>query len=211
MATIIPNARGGKIVSYKFRAFLGRDETGKQITRYSTWPVPEDMSPTKGRRAAEKVAELWEKQAHFEYAQDVQNPERVKAREIEKDRTPFSSFVLNDWFPICIDNGEHKPKTVSFYNDTVKNLVVYFGRTPLQKITAIAIQKFIIYLRTEKGFAPQTVHHHYRTLNMIFAYARKQEIILKNPMDKVDPPKLAKKQVDALSPEAAKELFLCVK
>lgn len=207
MATIISNARGGKIVSYKFRAFLGRDETGKQITRYSTWPVPEDMSPTKGRRAAEKVAELWEKQAHFEYAQDVQNPERVKAREIEKDRTPFSSFVLNDWFPICIDNGEHKPKTVSFYNDTVKNLVVYFGRTPLQKITAIAIQKFIIYLRTEKGFAPQTVHHHYRTLNMIFAYARKQEIILKNPMDKVDPPKLAKKQVDALSPEAAKNFF----
>ncbi len=207
MATIIPNARGGKIVSYKFRAFLGRDETGKQITRYSTWPVPEDMSPTKGRRAAEKAAELWEKQAQFEYAQDVQNPERVKAREIEKDRTPFSSFVLNDWFPICIDNGEHKPKTVSFYNDTVKNLVAYFGRTPLQKITAIAIQKFIIYLRTEKGFAPQTVHHHYRTLNMIFAYAQKQEIILKNPMDKVDPPKLAKKQVDALSPEAAKNFF----
>ena len=68
MATIIPNARGGKIVSYKFRAFLGRDETGKQITRYSTWPVPEDMSPTKGRRAAEKAAELWEKQAQFEYA-----------------------------------------------------------------------------------------------------------------------------------------------
>lgn len=65
MATIIPNARGGKIVSYKFRAFLGRDETGKQITRYSTWPVPEDMSPTKGRRAAKKAAELWEKQAQF--------------------------------------------------------------------------------------------------------------------------------------------------
>ena len=39
---------------------------------------------------------------------------------------------------------------------------------------------------------------------MIFTYAQKQKIILKNPMDKVDPPKLAKKQVDALSPEAAK-------
>lgn len=207
MATIIPNARGGKIVSYKFRAFLGRDETGKQITRYSTWPVPEDMSPTKGRRAAEKAAELWEKQAQFEYAQDAQNPERVKAREIERTRTPFSSFVLNDWFPICIDNGEHKPKTISFYNDTIKNITAYFGQNPLQQITAIDIQKFIIYLRTEKSFAPQTVHHHYRTLNMIFAYAQKQEIILKNPMDKVDPPKLAKKQIDAFSPEAAKVFF----
>ena len=42
---------------------------------------------------------------------------------------------------------------------------------------------------------------------MIFAYAQKQEIILKKPMDKVDPPKLAKKQVDALSPETAKNFF----
>ena len=45
---------------------------------------------------------------------------------------------------------------------------------------------------------------------MIFAYAQKQEIILKNPMDKVDPPKLAKKQVDALSPEAAKNFFFAL-
>lgn len=42
---------------------------------------------------------------------------------------------------------------------------------------------------------------------MIFAYAQKQEIILKNPMDKVDPPKLAKKQIDAFSPESAKVFF----
>ena len=207
MATIIPNEKGGKIISYKFRAFLGRDEKGKQIARYLTWTVPEDMSPAKGRRAAEKAAELWEKQVQFEYEQDVHNPERVKAREIERTRTPFSPFVLNDWFPICIDNGEHKPKTVSFYNDTVKNIVAYFEKIPLQQITAIDIQRFIIYLRTERGFAPQTVHNHYRTLNMIFAYAQKQEIILKNPMDKVDPPKLVKKPVDAFSPEAAATFF----
>ena len=53
MATIIPNEKGGKIISYKFRAFLGRDEKGKQIARYLTWTVPENMSPAKGRRAAE--------------------------------------------------------------------------------------------------------------------------------------------------------------
>ena len=143
----------------------------------------------------------------MEYKRDLLDPERVKAREIERTRTPFSPFVLNDWFPICIDNGEHKPKTVSFYNDTVKNIVAYFEKIPLQQITAIDIQRFIIYLRTERGFAPQTVHHHYRTLNMIFAYAQKQEIILKNPMDKVDPPKLVKKPVDAFSPEAAATFF----
>lgn len=207
MAAVTPNMKDGKIFSYRFRACVGRDKNNKQIFRTTTWTVPEELVPSKAERAAHKAAAQWEESARAEYKRDLLDPERVKARGIERTRTPFSSFVLNDWFPICIDNGEHKPKTVSFYNDTVKNITAYFGQNPLQQITAIDIQKFIIYLRTEKSFAPQTVHHHYRTLNMIFAYAQKQEIILKNPMDKVDPPKLAKKQIDAFSPEAAKVFF----
>lgn len=68
------------------------------------------------------------------------------------------------------------------------------------------------YLRTEhKGrfgrpLAPKTVHHQYNTLNLIFSYAEKQEIIAKNPMHKVDAPK-KKKPVDALSKEQAQHFF----
>ena len=138
--------KDGKIFSYRFRAYVGRDENNKQIFRTTTWTVPEELVPSKAERAAHKAAAQWEESARAEYKRDLLDPERVKAREIERTRTSFSSFVLNDWFPICIDNGEHKPKTVSFYNDTVKNLVAYFGRTLLQKITAISIQKLIIYL-----------------------------------------------------------------
>ena len=207
MATVTPNMKDGKIFSYRFRACVGRDKNNKQVFRTTTWTVPEELVPSKVDRTAHRAAAQWEENARAEYKRDLLDPERVKAREIERTRTPFSPFVLKDWFPICIDNGEHKPKTVSFYNDTVKNIVAYFDKIPLQQITAIDIQKFIIYLRTERGFAPQTVHHHYRTLNMIFAYAQKQEIILKNPMDKVDPPKLVKKPVDAFSPEAAATFF----
>lgn len=42
---------------------------------------------------------------------------------------------------------------------------------------------------------------------MIFAYAVRQELIVKNPMDKVDRPKLARKKVDALSQEEAEAFF----
>jgi len=117
---------------------------------------------------------------------------------------------LDEWFPICIDNGEHRPKTVAFYSGNVKNIVEYFKGYTTQQMSATDIQKFIIYLRTEKNFAPQNVHHHYRTINMIFAFAMKQEIILKNPMDKVDKPRLQKKKVDALSEEEAKEFFAAI-
>jgi integrase len=42
---------------------------------------------------------------------------------------------------------------------------------------------------------------------MIFSFAMKQELILKNPMDKVDKPKLQRHKVDALSTEEAKAFF----
>ncbi len=207
MATIIENKKNGTVVSYKFRACLGRDELGKQINRYTTWKVPEGHTPSKARKAAEKAAKQWEAEVRDEYAKDLIEPERVKQRAIERARNSFTSFVLQDWFPICIDNGERKPKTVSFYNDTTKNIVRYFDGRAIQSIVATDIQKFLIYLRTTKTFSSQNIHHHYRTLNMIFAFAIQQEIILKNPMDKVERPKVSKKKVDALSHEEAATFF----
>ena len=33
MANITPNLKDGKVISYKFRCYLGREENGKQIFR----------------------------------------------------------------------------------------------------------------------------------------------------------------------------------
>ena len=207
MATINPKTKDGKIISYKLKAYMGRDESGKQIFRCTTWQVPEDLSPSKAERAAQRAAEAWEREAKAEYLKDMEDPSRIKAREISRSKMDFVRFILEDWFPVCIDNGEHKPKTVAFYHDTTKNITAYFKGNILQKLSATDIQKFLIYLRTKKGFMPQYVHHHYRTLNMIFSFAMKQELILSNPMDKVDKPKLQKHRVEALSQEEARRFF----
>ena len=37
MATIYPNRKNGKIISVKLKAYLGRDEQGKQIFRCKNW------------------------------------------------------------------------------------------------------------------------------------------------------------------------------
>lgn len=207
MASIIPNTKDGKIISYKFKACVGRDDCGKQVFRCMTWKVPVGLGPVKAEKAAEKAAAAWEQDAKAEYEKDLLDAERARQREIAKCKTDFVYFVKNVWFPLCIEDGEHKAKTISFYNDTIKNITAYFAGRNMQKITPAEIQKFIIYLRTEKGFSPRNVHHHYRTLNMIFSYAVRQEILLKNPMDKVDPPKLTRKEIDALSQEQAADFF----
>ena len=207
MASIIPKEKDGKIISYKFKACVGRDDCGKQVFRCTTWKVPAGLVPSKAAKAAEKAAAAWEQDARAEYEKDLQDAERARQREIAKCKTDFVHFVKNVWFPICIEDGEHKPKTISFYNDTTKNITAYFAGCNMQRIAPAEIQKFLIYLRTEKGFSPRNVHHHYRTLNMIFSYAVRQDILLKNPMDKVDPPKLVRKEIDALSQEQATDFF----
>lgn len=211
MAAITPNSKNGKIISYRFRVCVGRDAEGKQLFRSTTWAIPDGLTPSKAERAARKAAEQWEKTARAEYEEDLKNPQRVKDREIDRTKTDFAAFVLEDWFPICIDNGEHKPKTVEFYGYTARAVAEHFSGRVLQKITATDIQKYIISLRTDKGFSQQTVHHYHRTLNMVFAFAMKQEIIRKNPMDKVDRPKLPRKKVDALSKEDAQRFFEAIK
>lgn len=207
MAAVTPNTKNGKIRSYRFRACVGRDKMNRQIFRSTTWSVPDGLTPSKAERSALKAAEQWEKQVRAEYEKDLKDPERVKRREIGKVQMFFADFVSRVWFPVCIDNGEHKPKTVAFYNDATKNITAYFSKAIMQEITPMDIQRFFIYLRTERGLAAQTIHHHYRTLNMIFSYAVKQELMLANPMDRVDKPKLEKKPVDALSKEDANIFF----
>ena len=54
----------------------------------------------------------------------------------------------------------------------------------------------------------KTLHHLYNTLNLIFGFAEKQELLVKNPMKLVDSPKKVKKPVDALTEEQAKKIFL---
>ena len=135
MASIIPKIKDGKIISYKFKACVGRDDCGKQVFRCMTWKVPGGLGPVKAEKVAEKAAAAWEQEAKAEYEKDLQDTERARQREIARCKTDFVHFVKKVWFPICIEDGEHKPKTISFYNDTTKNITAYFAGCNMQKIT----------------------------------------------------------------------------
>lgn len=213
MANLTANKKDGRIVSYKIKVFLGRDDKGKQIFRCTTWQVPEGLAPSKVERAAQKAAEHWEKLARIEYEKDILEPERIKQREIAKNKTLFTEFALKVWFPLCIEDGNHKHTTVNFYKHTTNRIVEYFKGRTLQSITSMDIQRYLNYLRTEyrtkQGLpiSDKTVRHTYCALVLIFAFAVEQELILKNPMDKVSCPKLAKKKVEALTQSQAQEFI----
>ena len=112
-----------------------------------------------------------------------------------------------------IRGGDAKPSTIAFYQYLSRPIADYFDGVALQEIGAIDIQKYFVYLRTEykmkngKPLSPKSLRHHYIALTSMFNYAMEQEMLAKNPMDKITPPKKDKKPVDALSKEQAVRFF----
>lgn len=212
MAAIRENKKNGKTVSYRFTVCLERDIRGKQIREYTTWKAEEGLTPPKARKAAERAADAWEQEVRAEY-QKKKALRQAYTIPAEKRQDDFTAFVNDTWLPLQVRGGNDKPTTIAFYEHMAHTITDYFQGAVLQEIGPVDIQKYLVYLRTQyksrlgKPLAPKTLRHQYATLNLIFGYAEKQEMIVKNPMDKVDAPKREKKPVDALTQEQAARFF----
>lgn len=108
MAHIRANTKNGKIVSYRFTVCLGRDCNGKQIRKYTTWPIPPDTSTAKAKKAAERAADIWEQELMNEYHKKLEAESAGKAYQIpaEKRHDDFVSFVNDVWFPLQVRDGK---------------------------------------------------------------------------------------------------------
>ena len=217
MATMIPNEKNGKTVSYKFKCCVGRDSANKQIFRCTTWKVPEGLGNVKGKKAAEKALILWEKSVKEEYQKELVDPQRRRAREISRQKTSFTDFACNTWLPLYLSREDYKEKTKAFYQHITRKITEYFNDTPIEQITVADLQKYILYLRTEyktkQGcvLAPKTIRHYHCVLSLIFDCAVELEVIINDPMEKVDAPKLTKKAIDAFTKEEVEHLFALLK
>lgn len=215
MANIRENKKNGKTVSYRFTVCLERDARGKQVRKYTTWMPPEGLTPVKAKRAAEHAAEEWEREARAEYQKEQNAIAQGLVYQLppERRKDDFVSFIENTWLPLQIRGGDNKPSTIAYYEYVSQNIKEYFAGTILQNISPACIQKYLIYLRNDfkskagKPLSAETLHHHYRVLNMMFAYAERLELISKNPMSKVDAPRRERKPVEAMNKEQAAKFF----
>lgn len=118
----------------------------------------------------------------------------------------LKEFIQNIWYPLEVDNGENKPTTLSFNCSMSKYIIDYFKEIELNAIKQTDIELCLKYYRctykkrTGKiGVSGKTLKHIYSTLKRIFNSALKRNYITINPMDSVSPPRLPRKEVEALS------------
>ena len=115
--------------------------------------------------------------------------------------------------PLRVIGGGLRPSTISMYSFLLKVILPKLGDKRITEITGIDIMKYLQYLRDEykapdgRVLSEKSVNHHFNILRNIFNYAEKQEVIQKNPIKKVDPPKLTKRPVDALTQKQAQIFF----
>ena len=207
MATISENQKEGKTVSFRIRVFFGRDENNKQIVSYSTWHIPKGMTIAKARKEVKKYAVEWEKEQRENYRK------KKYKKEDERNIVPFSSFVKDIWIPLIIEDSDRKPKTINTYKYIADKICGYFLEQDIQGITTLDLQRYIHFLQTDtnnknaKPLSRKTIRHHYCVLNMIFDFALDNEVVVKNPMVKVKPPKMEKKRVEAFTKEEARKML----
>jgi len=164
-----------------------------------TWYPPDGMTNSKIKKAAQLAADVWEQDVRQSFNQEHE----TETQEISV--YTFDGFVNDVWLPLSVNDGSLRPSTVSFYNNILKNILPYFQGVPINEITGVNISEYLSWLRNDyrtakkKPLSEKSVKHHYNVLRVIFNYAERQDIIVANPLKKVDAPKVSQKPIDALS------------
>ena len=216
IASITERKKKNGAISFKFRACLGRDENGKQFFKATTWEPPEGLSPVKARKMAEAEAERWEQEIRNNGSAPkgtYTTPPPVPLPPQTPEKETFRYFAQQVWMPLKVVGGGLRPSTIAMYTFILRIILPKLGDKRIKEITGVDIMRYLQYLRDEYRtpdggrLAAKSIKHHFNILRIIFNYAERLDYIEKNPIKKVDPPKLTRRPVEALTPEQAKHFF----
>lgn len=100
-------------------------------------------------------------------------------------------------------------RTVQYYKDTVSRTLEAIGK-PYTQITADDIRYYLAVRVARDGVSKTTANNERRNLSAFYAWLQKEEILLKNPMNKIEAIKETKKKKKAFEQiEIEKMRFAC--
>ena len=209
MASVKPNynKKTGEIISYRFRACLGRDDfTGKQEFTTKTVPAPVGLTPAKALKQMQTEADVWENE--------------IRKGNAPAKRDSFRFFIEEQFIPVHVCNGKHSPATVKFYKDICEKLVERFGTKNLDAVKSIDIERYLVDLTKQKykrgkngpeqAYSATYINHFRRVLTVAFDFAERHGLIERNPMRFISAVKSERKEVDFLTKEEALKFLACL-
>lgn len=168
---------------------LGRDESGKRIKQYRTYPT------LAAARAGLK---------DFHAGRERQEAE--EAREAAPRET-----LLADWLTYWMEaivRPNRAETTVYAYQKIIDNHIgPALGEIPLRKLTPKVIQQYYTQTQQDAGLSSNTMRRHHDLLSSALRSAVRQDMLPASPMDRVEPPRSRLKEASFYDNQELKELY----
>ena len=166
---------------------LGKDKEGKRVKRYQTY-----------RTLYAARAGLRNFLTHRE----------------EELRTPKHDLTLADWLESWMENIVRPTRaetTVYAYQKIIDNHInPAMGNVPLVRLTAKEIQQYYIDTQRATGLSSNTMRRHHDLLASSLRTAVRQDMLLSNPVDRVEPPKSRLYEADFYDSQNLKRLYMLI-
>ena len=165
----------------------GADENGRRVKCYRTYPTL-----AQARRGLR------------EFSAERDGLRRVSPRSITLDQW------LEYWMEQVI-RPNRAQTTVYGYGKIIRNhLSPALGDVPLQKLTPQHLQGYYAMLMEQKGLSANTVRRHHDLLSCALHLAVRQDMLLRSPTDRVEPPRVIPQEARFYTPEELRQLFALV-
>lgn len=131
-------------------------------------------------------------------------------RAIYSDVTPRTT-TLSDWLDYWMEEivkPNRADTTVYGYTKIIENhLAPALGDIPVQQLTPTHIQQYYTMLLRDKGLSANTIRRHHDLLSSALRTAMRQDVLIRCPTDRVEPPRVIPKEAKYYSPENLKRLY----
>ena len=155
---------------------LGRDENGKRIKQYRTYPTL-----AAARNGLRDFHTLQEQE------REKEQEERYKVR-------PAQEMDLSHWLEYWMDSivrPNRAETTVYSYQKIIDNHIdPALGEVPLRKLSPNMIQQYYADTQRATGLSSNTMRRHHDLLSSALRSAVRQEVLAVSPMERVEPPRV---------------------
>ena len=151
---------------------LGRDENGKRIKQYRTFPTL--AAARNGLRDFHAGLE--------------------RERELERKLAPAQELDLSHWLEYWMDSivrPNRAETTVYAYQKIIDNHIdPALGTVPLKRLTPKMVQEYYTETQRTSGLSSNTMRRHHDLLSSALRSAVRQDVIPASPMERVEPPRV---------------------
>lgn len=166
---------------------LGKDEKGRRIRRYDTFP-----SLSAARKARDEFL--------MKKAQGL----LVRPTSITLDNW------LEEWMREVIIPNRAETTVYGYRKIITNHLSPALGCIPIQELSPKDLQHYYAELMREKHLCPNTVRRHHDLLSAALHAAMRQDLILRCPTERVEPPRVVYKETHYYTAENLKKLYALV-